>query len=151
MRLLKQRVQASVERPPGRRLPRATESRFYHYDPSVATDYDVVDHLGNVVYVAGTTVNPLEYVSLTTPIVFFDGDDVQQTAWVRDFLGDAPDQYVPLMTNGPVIELMRAWNIRLYFDQHGRYAEQLGITALPAVVRQDGFLLRIDEIAVEKT
>ena len=150
-RQMKQRAQATVARPPGLSLPRATESRIYHYDPSVTTDYDVIDHLGNVIYRAGTTVNPLEYTTLTTPIVFFDGDDAVQTRWVRDFLGDAPDRYVPLMTNGPVVELMQQWNVRLYFDQHGRYAEQLGVTALPAVVRQEGLLLRIDEIDLEKT
>ena len=149
--LMRERAQASVRRPPGRVLPRASESRFFHVDPSVTTDYDVVDHQGKVIYTAGTRVNPLEYTSLTTPIVFFDGGDPQQTTWVRDFLGKAPDRYVAVMTNGPVIELMQAWNIRLYFDQHGRYSEQLGISALPALVRQEGFLLRIDEIALEKT
>lgn len=146
---MKKRAQETVARPPGLHLPRATESRVYHYDPSVTTDYDVIDDLGNVIYRAGTTVNPLEYTTLTTPIVFFDGDDAVQTRWVREFLGDAPDRYVPLMTNGPVVELMQQWNVRLYFDQHGRYAEQLGVTALPAVVRQEGLLLRIDEIALE--
>lgn len=148
---LRERALATVRRPPGRVLPRASESRFFHVDPSVTTDYDVVDHLGNVIYTAGTSVNPLEYTTLITPIVFFDGDDAQQTTWVRDFLGTAPDRYVALMTNGPVIELMQVWNIRLYFDQHGRYSEQLGITALPAVVRQEGLLLRVDEIDLEKT
>jgi conjugal transfer pilus assembly protein TraW len=146
---LQARAEATVKRPPGRVLPRASEPRFFHYDPSVTTDYDVIDHLGNVIYTAGTSVNPLEYTSLTTPIVFFDGDDRAQTDWVRTFLGDAPDRYVALMTNGPVIELMQQWNVRLYFDQHGRYSEQLGIRALPAVVRQDGHQLRIDEIALE--
>lgn len=149
--LMKQRAQATVKRPPGLSLPRATESRVHHYDPSVTTDYDVIDHRGNVIYRAGTTVNPLEYTALTTPIVFFDGDDAVQTRWVREFLGDAPDRYVPLLTNGPVVELMQQWNVRLYFDQHGRYADQLGVRALPAVVRQEGLLLRIDEIALEKT
>ena len=93
----------------------------------------------------------IEYSTLTTPIVFFDGDDAVQTRWVRAFLGDAPDRYVPLMTNGPVVELMQQWNVRLYFDQHGRYAEQFGVRALPAVVRQEGLLLRIDEIALEQS
>jgi conjugal transfer pilus assembly protein TraW len=149
--LMRERALASARRPSGRTLPRATESRFFHIDPSVTTDYDVVDHLGNVIYTAGTTVNPLEYTSLSTPIVFFDGDDTKQATWVRAFLGDTPDRYVALLTNGSAIELMQAWNIRLYFDQHGRYSEQLGITALPAIVRQEGLLLRVDEIALEKS
>ena len=149
--LMKQRAQATVKRPPGLSLPRATESRVHHYDPSVTTDVDVIDHRGNVIYPAGTTVNPLEYTALTTPLVFFDGDDAVQTRWARELLGDAPDRYVPLLTNGPVVQLMQQWNVRLYFDQHGRYADQLGVRALPAVVRQEGLLLRIDEIALEKT
>lgn len=149
--LMRERALASARRPPGRTLPRANVSRFFHIDPSVTTDYDVVDHLGNVIYTAGTTVNPLEYTTLSTPLVFFDGDDEIQATWVREFVGDTPDRYMPLLTNGSAIELMQAWNIRLYFDQHGRYSEQLGITALPAIVRQEGLLLRVDEIALEKS
>lgn len=148
---MRKRAIASARRPPGRTLPRATEPRSFHIDPSVTTDYDVVDQLGNVIYTAGTTVNPLEYTSLSTPLVFFDGDDKKQATWVRSFLGDTPDRYVALLTDGSAIELMQAWNVRLYFDQHGRYSEQLGITALPAIVRQEGLLLRVDEIALEKS
>jgi conjugal transfer pilus assembly protein TraW len=146
---LRARATATVERPPGRVLPRASESRVYYHDPGVTTDYDIIDHLGNVIYQAGTTVNPLEYASLSTPILFFDGDDGAQSDWVRNLLGDEPDRYLALMTNGPVIELMQQWNVRLYFDQHGRYSTQLGIRALPAVVRQEGFRLRVDEVALE--
>ena len=146
---LQARVKARVRRPPGIRLPRATESRAYHYDPSVTTEYDIIDDRGNVIYTAGTAVNPLDYTALRTPIVFFDGDDQAQADWVREFVGVSPDRHLLLMTNGPVVELMQEWNIRLYFDQHGRYSEKFGIRALPAVVRQDGARLRIDEIALE--
>jgi len=106
--LMRERALASARRPPGRTLPRASESRSFHIDPSITTDYDVVDHLGNVIYPEGTTVNPPEYTGLSTPIVFFDGDDTKQAMWVRAFLGDAPDRYVALLTNGSAIELMQA-------------------------------------------
>lgn len=148
--LMRKRVKASVERPPGRALPRARESRVFHHDPSITTEEDLLDHAGNLIYPAGTTVNPLQYTSLTTPLVFFDADDSEQRSWVRELLGDAPDRYVVLLTRGPVIELMQQWQVRLYFDQHGRYTDQLGITALPAVVRQEGLTLRIDEVALEE-
>lgn len=147
---MKERAKAFVHRPPGALLPRATESEVYYHDPSVTTEFDVVDQNNTVIYPAGTVVNPLDYVSLTTPLVFFDGDDELQADWVRAFLGNEADNYVPMLTNGPVIELMKTWNTRLYFDQHGRYAAQLGITALPAVVRQEGSQLRVDLVAVEE-
>ena len=146
---LKASVKAYVYRPPSRQLPRAVESRVYYHDPSVTTEHDLIDHRGQIIQRAGTTVNPLDYVSLTTPLVFFDGDDEAQAGWVRALIERAPDRYVVLMTNGPVIERMKAWQMRLYFDQHGRYTERLGIRALPAVVRQEGNRLRIDEIVLE--
>lgn len=146
---LKARAEAFVKRPPGRDLPRATEDRVYYHDPSLTTEQDLLDHRGRLIHPAGTTINPLDYVSLTTPLVFFDGDDKVQAEWVRALVGTAPDRYVVLMTQGAVIERMRDWQIRLYFDQHGRYSERLGIRALPAVVRQEGLRLRIDEIALE--
>lgn len=147
---MQERAKAFVKRPPGAFLPRANESEVYYHDPSVTAPFDVVDQNNQVIYPAGTVVNPLDYVSLTTPLVFFDGDDQLQAEWVRAFLGEEAYNYVPMMTNGPIIELMQDWNTRLYFDQHGRYAAQLGITALPAVVRQEGRQLRVDLVAVEK-
>lgn len=146
---LKVRAEAYVKRPPGKHLPRAVEPRVYYHDPSITMTHDLSDHQGQIIHPAGTTINPLDYVSLTTPLVFFDGDDETQVRWVRALLGPAPDRYVVLMTNGPVIERMQAWQIRLYFDQHGRHTERLGIRALPAVVRQEGARLRIDEIVPE--
>ena len=146
---LKARAEAYVNRPSGRHLPRAIEPRVYYHDPSVTTAHDLIDHRGQIIHPAGTTINPLDYVSLTTPLVFFDGDDETQARWVRALIERTPDRYVVLMTNGPVIERMQAWQIRLYFDQHGRYTERLGIRALPAVVRQEGARLRIDEIVLE--
>jgi len=147
----KQNAQRSVERPKGVQLPRANESRAYYYDPSITAEADVLDHLDRVIYPAGTVINPLEYVSLPAPLVFFDGDDKKQSAWVHELIKDDPQQFMALMTNGPVIDRMTEWNLRLYFDQRGQYVRKFGIEALPAVVRQEGYVLRIDEIAIETT
>jgi conjugal transfer pilus assembly protein TraW len=147
----KRNAQKSVERPAGVHLPRASASRVYFYDPSITAEADVLDHLDRVIHPAGTVINPLEYVSLPTPLVFFDGDDKAQSNWVHELIKDEPQQFMALMINGPVIDRMTEWNLRLYFDQRGQYVRKFGIEALPAVVRQEGYLLRIDEVAIEAT
>ena len=44
---------------------------------------------------------------------------------------------------------MRAWNKPVYYDQDGVLVRKLGITAVPAIVSQEGARLRIDEVVAK--
>lgn len=141
----KARYEAYLERPPGVQLPPAAQNRTYTVDPTLTVPYDIKDHEGRVIHPAGTTVNPLDTISLTRRLLFFDGDDPVQTAWARArILGD-PHGFKTILTNGPLMALMKEWQERLYFDQGGRLVEQFGIRSVPAVVSQDGRRLRVEE------
>ena len=43
---------------------------------------------------------------------------------------------------------MKAWRTPIYYDQQGLLTRRLGIRQVPALVSQEGRLLRIDEISV---
>ena len=55
----------------------------------------------------------------------------------------------PYLVGGSTINLMRAWKTRVYYDQEGLLVRKLGITAVPAIVSQEGARLRIDELVVQ--
>ena len=143
---MKQRFIDHANRPKGITLPRAEEHRVRYYDPSTVLSQDIVDHEGNVLWPAGTKVNPLEYIAMSQQWLFFDGDDPEQTAWARDYLQRYPNQVRPILVQGAVLELAKAWDTRLYFDQHGSYVKKFGIKAVPALISQEGKKLRIDEV-----
>ena len=144
----KARYRAYVERPKGVHLPRAKKTRTYYVDPSLTVPYDIRDHEGRIIHPAGTTVNPLEYLTLSKQLLFFDGDDPIQAEWARSILGKYPGQIIPILINGPILTLMEEWHIRLYFDQRGQLTQYFGIQAVPAIVGQEGLILRAREISI---
>lgn len=141
-----EKAKASTNRPKGFSLPRASELHTHYYNPEVTMEEAIRDGDGRILYPPGTKANPLDYISLSRQLVFFDGDDEKQKAWVYQLIKDEPYAYKTILTNGPVIDLMKEWEIRLYFDQSGVYSDKFKLTSLPAVIRQEGRLLRIDEI-----
>lgn len=141
----KARYQAYVERPEGVQLPRATKNRTYHVDPSITVPYDIKDHEGRIIHPAGTTVNPLNYITLSKQLLFFDGDDPVQVEWARSMIDGDPLHIKPILTNGPILALMKEWQVRLYFDQKGILIQRFRIQKLPATVDQDGQQLKVVE------
>lgn len=141
----KARYQAYVERPEGVRLPRATQNRTYYVDPSLTVPYDIKDHEGRIIHPAGTTVNPLDYMTLSKQLLFFDGDDPVQVEWARAMLESDQVHIKPILTNGPVLALMKEWQVRLYFDQRGQLVQQFHIERVPALVATDGSRLKVME------
>ncbi len=141
----KARYRAYVERPEGVHLPRAKKNRTYYVDPSLTVPYDIRDHEGRIIHPAGTTVNPLHYITLSKQLLFFDGDDPEQVRWARLMVDKDSLRVKPILTNGPIMALMKEWKLRLYFDQRGKLTERFRIQRVPAIVSQDGKRLKIVE------
>lgn len=141
----KARYQAYVERPEGVQLPRATKNRTYYVDPSLTVPYDIKDHEGRIIHPAGTTINPLDYMTLSKQLLFFDGDDPVQVEWARSIIDSDPQRVKPILTNGPVLALIRDWQLHLYFDQKGMLIQRFRIQKLPATVDQAGQQLKVVE------
>lgn len=145
----KARYQAYTERPAGVSLPRATATRVRHVDPTLVVPYAIQDHEGRIIYPAGTRVNPLARMTLSKRLLFFDADDPAQCVWAKALLDREGLRVKAILTNGPVLALMRTWQVRLYFDQRGALVEHFGIKALPAIVSQDGLQLTVEEVHLE--
>lgn len=123
-------------------------ARTFYVDPSFTLDRNVVDAQGRVMFAAGTRKNPLDVVSLSRRLLFFDGRDPRQVLRARELMAAGGSPIKPILTGGSYLELMKAWRSPVYYDQQGVLVHRLGIQQVPALVSQEGSRLRIDELVV---
>ena len=142
-----QRAVRAIESPrpvPG--VTRTTQARTHYFDPSITITHAVTDGQGQVVVPAGTRSNPLDVVTLTQQLLFFDARDADQVHLARSKLDELGARLKPVLVGGSYLALMRAWQVPVYFDQDGALVRRLGIAQVPALVVQDGKRLRIDAL-----
>ncbi len=144
-----ERSKRSVENPrpvPG--LTQAERNRTFYWDPTFTAPNTIRDPEGRVIVAAGTAINPLDHVTLSKHLFFFDGRDVRQVAKALSIIKHYDGRVKPILVAGPVAELTRRWKRQVYFDQGGSLVRRLTITKVPALVSQEGRRLRIDELEV---
>lgn len=140
---------AAVENPapvPG--LGPTETARTFYYDPTYTLDHTIFDDQGKLLFAAGTRKNPLEIVSLSQHLLFFDARDRRQVAKARELIDHYGGHVKPILVGGAYLALMKAWQIPVFYDQRGMLTRRLGITHVPALVSQQGLLLRIDELVL---
>jgi len=123
-------------------------ARTFYYDPSLVLDHNIVDADGRLLFAAGTRKNPLDIVSLSKHLLFFDARDARQVARARALIDLYHGRVKPILVGGSYLELMKTWQIPVYYDQEGRLTQRLRITHVPAIVSQEGLRLRIDELVL---
>ena len=139
----------AVKRPQPVAGLRATEGpRTFYIDPTFTLDRNVVDAQGRLLFAAGTRKNPLEVVSLSKRLLFFDARDQRQVARARELIGSYGGKVKPILTGGSYLDLMKAWRVAVYFDQQGTLTRRFGIRQVPALVSQEGQRLRVDELGL---
>ena len=129
-------------------LRRAQAARTFYFDPTLTLQSNVVDGTGAVLFPAGTRKNPLEVVSLSKHLLFFDGRDPGQVARARELIEHYQGKVKPILVGGSYLDLMKRWNKPVFYDQDGTLVRKFGIAAVPAIVSQEGQRLRIDEVPV---
>ena len=145
---LKARTIARVNRPkPVAGLVRATKATTRQFDPTIILQADIFDHDGSRIWTKGTRVNPLDTVPLRAALIFLDGDDPAQLEWA---FAQKSKTAKLILTNGAPLQLMKARQRRFYFDQGGKLTAHFDIKALPAMVDQQGRMLRIREFTLSE-
>lgn len=139
---VQERVKQSVLNPTAvQGLHKATIVRRTTFDPSITMDKDIRDHQGRIIAAKGTTVNPLSAVQLKSSLLIFDGTDPGQIKWAEG----QGDHTKWILTSGRPMDLMKQHDREVYFDQGGAICRQFKIVAVPAIVRQNGHKLEIEE------
>ena len=146
---VRERGIATVKNPPPVTGLRATETvRTFYFDPSFTLDRNLLGPQGELLFAAGTRKNPLEVVSLSRHLLFFDARDPRQVGRARQLIALYQGRVKPILVGGSYLDLMQSWHLPVYYDQQGLLTRRLGITQVPALVSQEGLRLRIDELAV---
>ena len=141
------RSRRSIESPvPVMGLARTRTPRSFLFDPSVTAPDTVLDPEGKVLVAAGTRINPLGYVGLSQPLVFFDARDREQTRVALALHQRHQGRAHLILTGGSYLDFMKRHDLRVYYDQRGLLVHRLGIRQVPALVTQEGRMLRIDEL-----
>lgn len=143
----KNKVISSIEHPkPLTGIKSTKKASTHYYDPSMVTQKDIVDATNKVIYPRGTRVNPLDYVSWNTYLLFVDGRDEKQLEFSKKVVSTSDKPVKIVLVAGEPLALMRKWKSPVYYDQGGRLVKRFSIAQVPAIVRQEGKRLRIDEL-----
>ncbi len=146
---VRERGIATVKNPPPVTGLRPTDTmRTFYFDPSFTLDHNIFGPQGELLFAAGTRKNPLEVVSLSRHLLFFDARDPRQVGRARQLIALYQGRVKPILVGGSYLDLMQSWHLPVYYDQQGLLTRRLGITQVPALVSQEGLRLRIDELAV---
>lgn len=134
--------------PPVEGLGRVSKTTRFTTDLHLRITKTIRDMEGHLIVKAGQVIYPLERVTLRQPLLVLDGRDAAQRAWAKQQLQQIQGKAKLILTGGRPFELMKQWHTRVYFDQGGELCKRLGITAVPALVVQQGKQLVITEEAV---
>jgi conjugal transfer pilus assembly protein TraW len=127
-------------------LSRTRQARTFFFDPSIVANQRITTPEGRVLVEAGQRVNPLDQMAMTQQLVFFDARDADQVSKAQALIAKAGGRAKPILTAGSYIELQKRWGKPVFFDQSGTLVRKFGISQVPALVAQQGRLLRIDEV-----
>jgi conjugal transfer pilus assembly protein TraW len=143
----RRRVVDGIERPKPVPGIKSTETaRTFYIDPTFTLDRNIQDEHGRIIYPAGTKVNPFDYDRMTKVLLFFDGSSKEQVEFAKRFMAESKLAVKPILVAGEPLKLMREWKREVFYDQGGALTRRFSITQAPAVVRQEGKRIRVDEI-----
>lgn len=143
----KRRVVDAIEQPKAvAGILSAQTARTFYIDPTWTLDRNVVDEKGNILYAAGTRINPFDFDRLTKALLFFDGRDKRQVAFAKRFMAESKLPVKPILIAGAPLKLMREWKREVFYDQGGALSKRFSIAQSPALVSQEGKRLRVDEV-----
>lgn len=136
-------LQHYADRPtPVTGLTPAQQTRSWLYDPTLT----LTQEAGEAPLPVGTHINPLDRVTWTKTLLFYDADDAAQVAWAIQMEQQLKGQIIFVLTQGSVVEQTQEFKKPVYFDQGGQLVQRFGITYIPAYITQAGKQLRITEV-----
>jgi conjugal transfer pilus assembly protein TraW len=135
-------------------INKATENKIFYWDPSYMIIEDILLPSGEVLHKKGKIINPLDYMDFDRIMLFIDGEDKSQIAWLKDRLAENHKlQNRIILIAGRPLELqeeLQALNGAgtVYFDQLGVLTSKMGILSAPSEARVEKKLIRIEQFDI---
>lgn len=145
--IAQERVKAHILRPTPLGLTTTNAPETFFVDPAIQVSRDIRTPGGVLVAKKGTRINPFERVKLNKTLIFFNGDDARQVAWVLKHYQDY-DYVKFILTGGNIADAAELFG-RIYFDVGGTLKAKLQLRHVPSVVSQDHLLWMVREIGEE--
>ena len=120
---------------------KAVKDRVYYVDPSLVLADNVYDHEGKVLYQKGSVFNPTDYVRLGRYIII-DGKDAKQVKMALE-----GDFRKVMIISGDLAKLSTTHRKRFWFAP-GDVLKRLEIRRVPAIIEQEGRMIRVTEKAI---
>ena len=125
----------------------AQKDHTFLVDMTYTVGRDIKDDKGNIVYPAGYTFNPLNYVAYPRTLVILNGKRPEQVRWFEESAYAKDAQVTLLLTDGSYSELSRYLR-RPVFYASTKLIEAFEIQAVPSVVRQSGAYMEVTEVRI---
>jgi conjugal transfer pilus assembly protein TraW len=148
---LKEQALSTVQRPKQvMGLTLTQHPRVFEKDLTLTFSNDIKGPHNEIIYKAGTRINPLANRLLQTKkvLIFLDGDDQKQLQWALQEHEKKRGLAKLVLINGAVLQLMRTYEVPFYFDQAGKLTRYFGFGHVPAMVYQQGHKLMIAEVKI---
>ena len=134
--------------PPDRmNLPRAKLSRSFLVDMTYTTEIDVPDGKGGILYPKGYTFNTLDYVTYPKTLVVINGSDPEQVKWLAGSEYDKRLDVTLLLTEGNFKTVAKKVSRPVFYADR-KIIERFELKALPSIIRQQGRLMEVTEVAL---
>ena len=116
-------------------ISKTQKPREFFYDPTYKLQKDILLPDGKILHKAGTTVNPLNHMDFDRRLVFIDGRDDEQLAWLKELKLEDLDRVI--LVAGRPFDVQKDLGKQVYFDQAGELTGRFGIKHVPAILVQD--------------
>lgn len=127
-------------------IEEANQNRSFIYDPSTTLKEDIFDAEGRLLHSKGAQINPLDQVTLSSGLLFFDGGNPKHIEWAENQKGD----FKWILVAGNPLKLQEEKDRPVFFDQGGIYSQKFKIQKVPCRISQSGNLLKIEEVCVRE-
>ena len=132
-----------------RKLPRTKQDRTFSVDMTYRLERDIPDGKGGILYPAGYSFNPLDYMDLNNIIVVIDATDREQIEWYKKSNHAQDYRTMLLITDGNYFDLMEELDTSVYYATI-KIIDRFNLQNVPAVVSQAGKYIQVEEIYVNE-
>ncbi len=128
-------------------LKKAESYAVHYFDPTIILKDDIQDIEGKIIIPKGTSYNPLEHISLSQSLLFFDGDQKEHIQWAKS----QKEGSKWILVKGNPFELQAQENYPVFFDQNGMMVKKFSISTIPAKVTQECNRLKVEALPLQES
>jgi conjugal transfer pilus assembly protein TraW len=139
---VKKSAESYLERLPKRKLPVSEKTQTSWFDPSIELTSDIQapvkdeasSYQWTVLFPKGPRVNPLKNYRPVTAMLFFDGSDEQQVAFVEQVLREEPNRIIPVEAGSGDLNTLNTRLDRPVFYGNEAIINRFGVKYLPTLM-----------------